>query len=275
MRILAIGDLHGKLPEKIKKAAGKSDFVLCTGDFANVDKIRKIIFSNWGEKWFDVIGIKEARKLEKESFNSGLKVLKELNELGKKVHLIFGNSDFYEKRSIENNLFVGNYKSKIKKMKNLVLVDKKIKKVNDIKIIGYGGYVDSTIYIKENIDNTKEEHKKRVKEYNKDKKRLRKLVRGKRGFIFLTHYPPYKILDKIKYKGSPMNGKHLGFLPFNEVIKKNKPILVICGHMHEYQGKKKLGKTIVVNPGYGRMGRYAIMEIDEQSKKIKSIEFGR
>ena len=46
-----------------------------------------------------------------------------------------------------------------------------------------------------------------------------------------------------------MNGKHVGFKGYTEFIKKNKPTLFICGHMHEYQGEKKVGKTMIVATG--------------------------
>jgi Icc-related predicted phosphoesterase len=39
--------------------------------------------------------------------------------------------------------------------------------------------------------------------------------------------------------------------------------------MHEYQGKKKLGKSLVVNPGYAHNGKAAI--IDWPSLKVKFV----
>jgi Icc-related predicted phosphoesterase len=41
--------------------------------------------------------------------------------------------------------------------------------------------------------------------------------------------------------------------------------------MHENPGKDKIGKTLIINPGYAYDGRYAI--IDLKGKKIKSIKF--
>ena len=45
MKILAVGDLHGKIPVKLKKEAGKVDLILCTGDFANANRIKKTLMS--------------------------------------------------------------------------------------------------------------------------------------------------------------------------------------------------------------------------------------
>jgi len=281
MRILAIGDFHGKFPDKLKREARKSDLILCTGDFANADKIRKIIFKNWvDKKWYEAVGQKKAYRLEKDSFDSGLKVLKEINKLNKKCYLVWGNTDFYKEygRSEPSEIIPGYYNRKIRKMKNLVLVDRKKKKINGIDLIGFGGYVDVTDFIKYPVDKNKKEQKEREKRYNDYAKKLYRLFskyKPEKNFIFLIHYPPYKIMDKIKYKGSPMNKKRGGFLPYNKIIKKYKPLLVVNGHMHEYQGKCKIGKTIVVNPGLAQAGKAAMIEVDEKAKKVKSVKFIR
>ena len=81
MRFLLVGDFHGKFPSKLKNKIKKEkfDYILCTGDLANLDKIRKYIFKYWTTQvWWQAIGIKKARKIEKESFDSGLRILKEL-----------------------------------------------------------------------------------------------------------------------------------------------------------------------------------------------------
>jgi predicted phosphodiesterase len=41
MKILAIGDFHGKFPAKLKKEARKVDLILSTGDYAGIDEWRK------------------------------------------------------------------------------------------------------------------------------------------------------------------------------------------------------------------------------------------
>lgn len=276
MKILAIGDLHGKFPEKLKREAEKSEFILCSGDFANADKIRKIIFKNWTDKkWHEAVGLKKARQLEKESFDSGLNILKSLDKLNKKVYFVWGNSDFYKEHKAEQEITPGCYDNKIKKMKNLVLIDRRMIKINGLNIIGHGGYVDSTEYIKNPIDKEKKKQEKRLKRYKKTEEKLNNFLQDKKpeNSIFLVHYPPYGFFDKINFKSSPMNCKHIGFLPYNKIIKKYKPLLVVCGHMHEYQGIKKLGKTLILNPGIAAEGKAAVIEIDEQKKKIKSIKF--
>jgi len=276
MQILIIGDFHGKFSVKLKKLAKSKeiDLIIALGDYANADKIRKIIFKNWTNKsWFEVVGMKKAKEMERESFNSGLKILKELNSLKKPVYLIWGNSDFYKDyRFSESPIFMpGFYNDKIMKMKNLVLFDKKKKSLKDFDLMGHGGYLALTDFIKYPSED-KERHKETLKLYNEDKKRLKKLfLKNKlsKNFIFAIHYPPYGVFDKILHKKSPMYKKSGGWLPYTEIIKKYEPKLVLCGHMHEYQGKKMLGKSFVVNPGIAQEGKAAI--IDYPSLKVRFI----
>jgi Icc-related predicted phosphoesterase len=256
MKILAIGDFHGKIPEKLKKVLLKReyDFILCNGDFPESEKIRKLIFKNWAEKpWWEVIGMKKAQQIEKESFNSGVKILKQLNSLGKKTHIVWGNTDFYEsikkrkrKSRAKSPISPGDYKKTIRKLKNIILIDRKKSKISGLEILGHGRYVDVTEFIRHPIDKDKDAIKYREERYNKDKNTLFKLFKKNKpkNFIFLTHYTPYKILDKIKLKGSPMYNKPAGFEPYNQIIKKFKPLLMVCGHMHENPGKKNAWKNI-------------------------------
>lgn len=280
MKILAIGDFHGKFPEKLKREARKADLIISPGDFADTDKIREVAFKHWtARKWWEAIGERKAKKLEKESFYSGLKILKELNTIRKKSYIIWGNGDFYKDwiTSEPDSIIPGCYDDKIKKMKNIVLIDRKKKKINGVEILGYGEYLDVTEFIRHPIDKDKEKQKKRLKRYRKSEKKLFNLFKAKKpkDFIFLIHYTPYKIFDKANYKSSPMRGKHVGFEPYNRIIKKYKPFLVICGHMHEYQGMKKLGKTLIVATGPASEGKAAIIGIDEKKRKILNVRFIR
>jgi Icc-related predicted phosphoesterase len=223
-----------------------------------------------------VVGWKKAKKLEEECFNSGLKIFSELNALGIKSYVIFGNTDFYKRDQYleSKKICPGNFDDKIKRIKNLVLVDRKKANAKGIDILGHGGYVDVTDYIIHPIDKEKKKQKIRLARYKDYEKELFRLVskkKPKKHFIFLTHYTPYKIFDRVKLKGTPMHNKHAGFEPYNKIIKKYQPLLCICGHMHEYQGMKKLGKTIVINPGPAYNGKAALIDIED--KKVKSIKF--
>ncbi|PIU75595.1 hypothetical protein COS75_03430 [Candidatus Pacearchaeota archaeon CG06_land_8_20_14_3_00_35_12] len=291
MKILAIGDFHGKICPNIKKVLEKKEYdtILCAGDFTGMAKIRDIIFKSWKEEkapWYEIIGIKKAKRLLKEDFNLGVDILKYLNSLRKKVFLVFGNSDYYrswvfpkkKKGKLTYGYLepLGCFNDVIKKLPNLNLIQKEKRKINNLIIGGHGEYLDVTIFVATNVLNeTKEEHKIRLKRYKRRKKEVFDLFKGKKPDIFLIHYPPYKVLDIVKYKNSPLYKKHAGFEPYTQVIKEYKPFLVICGHMHEYQGIKKIGKSIMVNPGLAEKGRFAVIDVDSNKKKVKSVKFFR
>jgi hypothetical protein len=49
VRIFAAGDFHGIVPRKFRKYAMQCDLMLCTGDTANRDEERRLIFKYWKE----------------------------------------------------------------------------------------------------------------------------------------------------------------------------------------------------------------------------------
>jgi len=103
------------------------------------------------------------------------------------------------------------------------------------------------------------------------KNRLSKLFnqRNKKKItLFLFHDPPIDTtLDLVNNPQSPLDGKHVGDQIIRDFIERYKPDLSICGHMHETQGYDKVGKSLVINAGYGRVGEYLILEIKDN--KIK------
>ena len=94
--------------------------------------------------------------------------------------------------------------------------------------------------------------------------------------IFVSHNMPYNCrLDKIRDKNAPasVRGKHYGSKLIRRIIDKHQPVLAIGGHIHENQGKCKIGRTLVVNPGAAVDGRCAIIDFDENKGKVKSVKF--
>ncbi|UCG95851.1 MAG: metallophosphoesterase family protein, partial [archaeon] len=128
-------------------------------------------------------------------------------------------------------------------------------------IVGFSGYRFSSVKESEN--------KKLSEDFEKQLDKL--LFRYKRKeTILVTHDVPYYTkMDKVKNEDSPKYGKHIGDEIIRKLEEKYQPLLHICGHMHESQGKGKLGRTLVVNPGYAREGEFAIIDLDGKNIDVK------
>jgi len=88
------------------------------------------------------------------------------------------------------------------------------------------------------------------KTFEKNKEKLKKLSKGKK-IILVTHAPPYKTkIDKV-------HGVHAGNKSIRHFIEEVHPCVAISGHLHECVGYDKIGKTVVINPGY--MGRMIVL----------------
>ncbi len=59
--------------------------------------------------------------------------------------------------------------------------------------------------------------------------------------VFITHYPPYGILDRL------WDGRSVGYREFLEFLTEKQPKLHVFGHIHEDAGYKRMGSTICVN----------------------------
>jgi len=284
-KILAIGDFHGKFSEKLKKEAKKADLVIALGDYAGIPEWVPFILKQLkcikegeiplnAEAYFGESGLK---KLIEKDNRLGREVIKKLNSLGEKhrIIFIFGNGDdaFYDypfesffKASLENKRFL----KKIKNMKNLTYSKTKF---NEIEIAGFGGFVDPDSHLERKLLKTDRKRYYRVlKRQNKSRKKLFSILKGftKNSGIFAYHYPPKGAFDVIKDRKNPYNCKNVGTSYLSEAIKKYSPRLVLCGHMHEYQGKKMLGKSLIVNPGCAAEGKAAV--IDWESLKVRFIK---
>ncbi len=77
--------------------------------------------------------------------------------------------------------------------------------------------------------------------------------------IFITHTPPFGILDRT---GS---GLRAGSRALRNFIRDAELELVICGHIHEAKGIEKWQGKLIVNPGPLHMG-YAVIELENKVK---------
>lgn len=281
MKIFVAGCFHGKFPKKLVKIANRCDLVLSTGDLGGNEKLRKMIFKNFTPGgWIDAVGKKKAKSMLMVDYNSGINIMHELSKLKTQVYTIDGNWDFtdtkYEKKTLGLNL--KNYPSTMKKEKNIKFLGHGIKKIRGLNIYSHGGLMFATIYSKDYGDKKNKSlfdkaRQKRYFEYHiKQNKELFKRKASNLD-IFIAHCPPYKIFDEVIYKGkNPMNGKHVGFIGYNNYIKKYHPKLFICGHMHEHQGIKKLDKTTILSHGAAQDGKAAIIDWNNRKFKIRLIK---
>lgn len=256
MKILAIGDPHGDL-EKIKKIPmADIDLILLTGDIGKADFARKRFFENIKRKKEGLLKLKYTSKDKKEEMteihNSTLSVL---NYLSKKaeVYTICGNVgvstlSYIKRENKKYNLNLSSTLESIKKMKDVYLIKNKIRDVQGLKI-GFLEYFIDTCWVKEFKPKDYEKSMKNAKKETENAKRVLKNFRSLD--ILVCHQPPYGYLDKVNFPGVPEHwkGKHAGSKAILEYIKKYQPKYVFCGHIHEGEGKAKIGKTEIYNLG--------------------------
>lgn len=86
-------------------------------------------------------------------------------------------------------------------------------------------------------------------------------VEGSPRFIMVPHCPPRN--SGVDRTSGLMS---VGSTAIRKWVEKVKPILVICGHIHEARGQAKIGNTVVVNCGPARDGNYAVAEVGNDVK---------
>jgi Icc-related predicted phosphoesterase len=246
--------------------------IISTGDYGGNEELRKTIFRNFGKRdIISILGKKKASKLLRKDYEDGARIINQLGKLRIETRSINGNWDFagmkYYKATLSSKL--KNY-PRIMKDNNITFMDHRIRNIKGLKTYTHGGLMLASIF------HTKDsgfEDKNRKYYFKWHKKQEYELFsrKSKNLDMMIAHCPPQGYFDKVNYNGkNPMNGKHVGFKPYTKYIKKYQPKLFICGHMHEHQGIKKLGKTTIISHGAAYLGRGAIIEIENIKKDNKS-----
>lgn len=83
--------------------------------------------------------------------------------------------------------------------------------------------------------------------------------------ILVSHPPPKGIFDTVG------GGLHAGSEAVKECMEEKRPLMLICGHIHEHEGKKIVGDTLVVKLPAAETRRAARIRIGD---KIE-VEFFR
>jgi len=265
MKILAIGDFHGKFPNNLKKRIVQEDvdLILGIGDYPDTNMLRKLEFKYWDSldtlSLEDIIGNKKYKELMKKQGNSQLNVLKKIKSLGKPVFLIYGNSDLLDKESKKYG--INGLMSQCKILKIGILTNHK-KSFSGFDLLAFSGYRGAML---KKLGKFKKSDLKKIKKYNfKWNLRLVKLFdnfNSSKFSIFLAHDSIKGHFDLVKYKKSPLFKKHVGDEYLFKFVKKYKPDIFVAGHMHEYQGIKKLQKTSIISIGAAKDGKATIIEI--------------
>jgi uncharacterized protein len=83
-------------------------------------------------------------------------------------------------------------------------------------------------------------------------------IREARIRIFCPHPPPLDTAcDRLR------SGEHVGSSSVREMVEREQPDLVLCGHIHESRGVDEIGSSHVVNPGPVAAGHFVLVEARE------------
>ncbi len=186
-----------------------------------------------------------------EVYNSSIDVLRYLSKFAP-IYAIFGNVESTDaevkKRARKIRLKLPLYVSSIDRIKNVEIINNRLRNFNGVKIGGLEYFVDD-IWVR--IFKPKN-YEKRLKDALKDTKKAKRILREfYDADILVCHQPPYGVLDKVTAKFAPKHwrGLHAGSKVILDYIKRKQPKYVFCGHIHEGEGFKKIGKTEVYNLG--------------------------
>lgn len=257
MKILAVGDPHGDMKKLGKIPKKDIDLVLCTGDVGKADLARERFFENVKRKKEGLPELKYDGKFNKkvwmQIYNSSLNVWKYFSKIAP-TYSILGNVGM-------NMIYDSNVKKEEKKYKmKLPSLRQGMNKIDDFYFVrnvvrnigglrvGFLEYFVDTCWFKEYNNKDKKKIAKAKKETVKAEKILKHF--GSLD-VLVCHQPPYGYLDTTNHPSAPKEwrGKHAGSKVILDYVKKYQPKYVFCGHIHEGEGKTKVGKSEIYNLG--------------------------
>jgi len=136
----------------------------------------------------------------------------------------------------------------ISKLDNFHVTKNVIRNFDNLRI-GFLEYFVDTNWVQEFKPS---EYNKRLKKAKKETVKAKRILNNFKSLdILVCHQPPYGYLDKIVNPSAPKHwdGKHAGSKVILDYIKKYQPKYVFCGHIHEGEGKVRIGKTEIYNLG--------------------------
>lgn len=302
-KILIIGDLHGRMPRIHFK---DFDFIVCIGDVCS-DKFLRLFYKkyfamikevgvekvpNFEDFLEEELGGERHEELLEKGVVDGRKILEKLNSFGVPVFFVPGNWDnSYGSTRIKdmdkndyNHLrtwldwWLGRRSNKklIGGLENVHDLQYGLYESFEFNLLGYG-LISGPEKLSKRVREAEVTGKERaiLKKLSMEIPRLLRVLWKKRNkkapSIFISHNVPYGVMDIIHDKKSHAHLRHAGSTVARNFCLKNKPEVCVGGHIHEYYGKKKLGKTTVVNAGFGRDAQ-VLLEIKGKKVNIKFVE---
>jgi Icc-related predicted phosphoesterase len=170
------------------------------------------------------------------NFRKALTVIKQLNKFGAPVLAVRGNTDLPGVDGLLN------------KFSNTTCLHLKEHTIDGIQFIGIGGAIPFPCRSQVGF------FEERVL------KKLSHLVN--QNSVMVAHPPPRGILDEA------FNRFHAGSNGLYRFIRKYRPRLLFCGHIHESAGTAVIDSSVVVNCNISRNNSGAIVEIAGTGKPI-------
>jgi Icc-related predicted phosphoesterase len=253
MKILAIGDMHGKVEalRRVGEDVGlwKPDLVVFCGDIlAGPDEGEGGIPPGGG-------GAPEGGPSAAES--SGRRGLfrlfmETISGFQGEVRVVPGHTDF------PYSLFLESMLSRRKRFPHVLPVHHNLSPAGrDFILLGFGGFVHGG----EIHDETSLVFPYWEVEYWLETAKL-----FPQKTLLLTHVPPraerIDVVDK----------SHVGSSHLRALIEELQPVYAFCGHAHCAQGMEEIGSTPVINPGALVHGGYAIVNTRKETVRFDTVE---
>lgn len=277
MKLLAMGDFHGRVPRKFEHLIRKEkvDLVVLNGDFFPF-LYRDAWFTYCYRKdvaLWQVLGKAKTKRLVLRDIRAGERVLRTLNEFGVPVIMVPGNADHLGKayndqytaqqispsgwKWYDQNFFA----SLIRRYTNLRRFDYSFVRFGAYVFIGARGGTSPGDVMSA--------------AFRRHRRKLDVLFKRftHENVVFVSHNVPYNMkLDKIGMKAHvAVRGKQYGSKLIRRVVDRWQPLVHIGGHIHESSGMQKLGRTICVNTGAAHEGKAAIIELAGKKVRVKFI----
>lgn len=278
MKILVVGDPHGKTKNISKKNLKDIDVVIITGDLGKVDIARKKAFENVTRK---KQGLEEkdytpaeSKKAYMEIYNSSIDVVKKYPKIAPTYSILGNVGDTIiqererQKEEKKYGIKLPSLRKGLNNLKNFNLVKNKIRKIKGQRI-GFLEYFIDECWVKNFKPGN---YKEKMAGAREDTRKAKKVLKNfNKTDILVCHQPPYGYLDKVVNPKAPKHwqGKHAGSKTILNYIKKHKPKYVFCGHIHESKGHSQIGKTQIYNLGWH--GDYLVL--DTEKNKILESNF--